>query len=170
MLRIGKNGRSALPQSKAEMVEAWGRLAQLLGVPRSTGQIYGLLYLSTMPQSLADIVIQLGISKASASNGTRQLAAWGAIKQVWVQGDRKDYFEVVEDLAALVGGGYRELFKPRLESSSQRLKSLTDSLKEDLESGALSREEYRLCIKRVNALSKLQKRIKKLAPLAEKLL
>ena len=39
---------------------------------------------------------------ASASNGTRQLAAWGAIKQVWVQGDRKDYFEVVEDLAALV--------------------------------------------------------------------
>ena len=87
-------------QSKAwqEMVEVGGRICQVLGLPRSTGQIFGLLYLSTEPLSLNKMSAMLGISKASASTGTRQLAAWGAIRKVWVPGERRDYYEVVEDL------------------------------------------------------------------------
>ena len=82
-----------LSKVRLEMIEACGRLCQLLGLPRTTGQIYGLLYLALEPLSLNDIAIFLQISKGSASNGTRQLASWGAIKGVWIQGDRRDYYQ-----------------------------------------------------------------------------
>ena len=98
-------------QSKAwqEMVELGGRICQVLGLPRSTGQIFGLLYLSTEPLSLNQMSSMLGISKGSASMGTRHLASWGSIRKVWVPGDRRDYYEVVEDLGQLIRGSYNNL-------------------------------------------------------------
>ena len=70
---------SELAQSKAwqEMIEVGGRICQSLGLPRSTGQIFGLLYLSVEPLSLNRMSSMLGISKGSASVGTRQLVLWG---------------------------------------------------------------------------------------------
>ena len=72
------------------MVEVTARLCQRLGLPRSSGQIFGLLYLSTQALSLDEIAEALEISKASVSTGTRQLLGWHAIRQVWKPGDRKD--------------------------------------------------------------------------------
>ena len=79
----------------------------------------------------------LGISKGSASTGTRQLAAWGAIRKVWVPGERRDYYEVVEDLGQLIRGSYNNLLKPRIQSSKDRLAALKVKLIEDIQSGAI---------------------------------
>ena len=49
-------------------------------MPRSVGQIYGLLYASPEPLSFSDIVERLEISKGSASQGLQLLRALGAIK------------------------------------------------------------------------------------------
>ena len=108
-------------QSKAwqEMVEVGGRICQLLGLPRSTGQIYGLLYLSAEPLSLNHMSSMLGISKGSVSMGTLQLASWGAIRKVWIPGDRRDFYEVVEDLGQLIRGSYNNLIKTKIESSKK---------------------------------------------------
>ena len=40
---------SELLQSQREMITVCGRVCQLVGLPRSVGQIYGLIYLSTAP-------------------------------------------------------------------------------------------------------------------------
>jgi hypothetical protein len=55
-------------------------LVQVLGVPKSVGQIYGLLYASLEPLSFSDIVERLEISKGSASQGLQLLRSLGAIK------------------------------------------------------------------------------------------
>ena len=94
-------------KAKQDMVEMGGRISQILGFPRSTGQIFGLLYFSSNPLSLGDICDMLGISKASTSIGARQLAAWGAIRKVWIPGERRDYYEAVDDLVQLFKGSYR---------------------------------------------------------------
>src|ERR1044071_5882353 len=133
-----------LSRTRLEMIEACGRICQVFGLPRSLGQIYGLLYLAPEPLSLDDISELLGISKASASTGTRQLSAWGGIRQVWVQGDRRDHFAVEPELGNLLRSGYMDFFKPRLVSSQKRLDRLMATLNEDLAQGALSREEYAL--------------------------
>ncbi len=50
-----------------------------IGVPKSVGQIYGLLYASLAPLSFSDIVERLDISKGSASQGLQLLRSLGAI-------------------------------------------------------------------------------------------
>jgi DNA-binding transcriptional regulator GbsR (MarR family) len=160
----------ALCQTRLEMVEVTARLCQMLGMPRSTGQIYGLLYLSPRALGLDEIAEMLGISKASASTGTRQLLAWHAVRQVWKPGDRKDYFEARGDLAEVLRSNYAGFFRPKLENSQRRVGTLLASLESDRKSGAVDREEYQVCKDRLETLARLQGRIQKLLPLAEKLL
>jgi DNA-binding transcriptional regulator GbsR (MarR family) len=74
-------------------VEEAGNLTQSFGVGRVLGQIYAYLYFSREHRSLADMQEALGISKGSASMGVRQLEQWGAVRKVWVKGDRKDYYQ-----------------------------------------------------------------------------
>jgi DNA-binding transcriptional regulator GbsR (MarR family) len=159
----------ALARTRLEMIEACGRICQVFGLPRSLGQIYGLLYLAPDPLSLDEIADLLGISKASASTGTRQLSAWGGIRQVWVPGVRRDHFTVEPELSNLLRSGYTDFIKPRLLSSQKRLERLTESLDHDLSEGLMSREEYKLCAERLKKFNHVQKKLQTLAPFAEKL-
>jgi len=151
------------------MVEAAGGLFQLLGLARSAGQIYGLLYLSDKPLSLDDMVKLLSISKGSASMGTRHLANWGAIRQVWVPGDRRDHYEAVEDLGVLLQASYAEFVKPRLTNSEQRLTRLFAELERDAERGSVTTQEYKFCADRLRVLLRFQEKVQSIGPLAEKL-
>jgi DNA-binding transcriptional regulator GbsR (MarR family) len=158
-----------LSRTRLEMIEACGRTCQVLGLPRSVGQIYGLLYLAPDPLSLDDISELLGISKGSASTGTRQLSSWGGLRQVWVPGDRRDHFQVEPELGRLLRAGYSELLKPRLVASQKRLEQMTETLNQDLSQGAVSRDEYKLFSERLKKFGQLQKKLQSLGPLAEKL-
>lgn len=142
----------------------------MLGLPRSTGQIYGLLYLSPKPLSLDDIAELLSISKASASTGTRQLVSWQALKEVWVPGDRRDHFEALGDLRELLRAAYRNFFQPKFEKSQRKLDVLLAALEEDRKAGLISREEFSFCQERLDSLGKMQDRVTKILPLAEKFL
>jgi DNA-binding transcriptional regulator GbsR (MarR family) len=168
------NGSTAeaptLSRVKLEMIDACGRASQILGLPRSTGQIYGLLYVSVEPLCLDDIAELLAISKGSASLGTRQLEGWRAIRQVWVQGDRKDHFAVEPDLGILLRALYRDLVKPRVGSSKGRLDRLSVALKEDLDEGTITSEEFKVLTARLKGFHQLQGRMQTLIQMGEKIL
>lgn len=153
-----------------EMIESAGRLGQLFGLPRSTGQIYGLLYLAPRPLALDDMVESLGISKGSASTGTRQLTALHAIKQVWIHGERRDHYEIDGDVPSLLRAGYSKFVEPRLRSSRERLERMGASLDEDLKAGAITSETHRLCADRLHTLLALQTKLRRLRPLVEQIL
>jgi len=159
-----------LIQTQREMIESCSRVCQLIGLPRSVGQIYGLLYLSIEPQSLDDTARILGISKASASTGTRQLMSWGAIKQVWVHGDRRDYFEAVLDFGALIRRGYADFVKPKLLASGQKLKTISEQLEEDRSAGLVNDDAYKLYVERLKSLSRIQRKVETALPLVEQFL
>lgn len=158
-----------LSRTRLDMIEAGGRICQILGVPRSTGQIYGLLYLSADPLDLDTIALQLGISKGSASIGTRQLLAWRAIRQVWVRGERRDHFEIEPDLSHLLKAGYNDFIKPRLDSSERRLERISNALDEDLEQGVITRAQYKLYAERLSHFHKIQEQLQSLLPFVEQL-
>ena len=157
-----------LSKTRLDLIEAAGRLCQMIGMPRSTGQIYGLLYLSPKALTLDEIAELLGISKASASTGTRQLLALHAIRQVWKQGDRKDYLEAVPELREVVRAFYQLFFSPKLTKSRGRLDLLLESLEEERKSGIVGDDEYKFCRERLLEVSKLQGKVEKILPLAEK--
>jgi DNA-binding transcriptional regulator GbsR (MarR family) len=157
-------------KARRELVDCTGRLFQRVGLPRSTGQIYGLLYLSPKPLSLDDMVSSLELSKGSASNGTRHLLSLGAIRRVWAPGERKDFFESVGNISAVLRSIYREFLRPRFGATGRTLSSILEILELDRRAGDLDEEEVDFCRERIEGLLKLQKRLSKLAPLAEKIL
>lgn len=142
----------------------------MLGLPRSTGQIFGLLYLSPRALSLDDIADLLTISKASASTGTRTLLGWQAVKQVWIPGDRRDHFEAVGDLRELLRAAYQNFFVPKLDKSGRKLDNLLAVLEADRAGGVLTQEDYQFCHGRLEQIGKVQNRIRTLLPLAQKIL
>lgn len=110
----------------------------------------------------------LGISKGSASMGTRQLASWGSIRKVWVPGDRRDYYEVVEDFGQIIRGSYNNLIKPRIQSSKDRLAALKANLNKDIKSGVIPLEKEKVLQERIKTLEKVHKRLFQFLPLVEK--
>lgn len=152
------------------MVECTGRLFQKVGLPRSEGQIYGLLYLSQKPLTLDDMVSALELSKGSASTATRHLMSLGAIRHVWVPGERKDYFESMGDIGSVLRSVYQEFLRPRVGATGRTLSLILGELEEDRAEGTLSPEEADFCKRRLESLLKLQKKLDQFAPLAEKLL
>ena len=54
-----------LSQLEAEVIEIFVRAAQLIGLPKSYGEIYGLLFLSAEPLSMDQIMRRLSISLGS---------------------------------------------------------------------------------------------------------
>jgi len=85
-----------------EFIRITGELGAGMGLNRSIGQIYGLLYMSDKPLSLDTIVEKLKMSKGSVSLNIRELEKWEAVKKIWVNGTRKDFYEANSDFINII--------------------------------------------------------------------
>ena len=97
---------------------------KVLGLPRSIGEIYWLLFISPQPLALDDLVVRLGISKGSASQGLRALRELGAVREIEVENSRRVHFQADMELKRLVGGFIREQVRPHLESGTSKVQLL----------------------------------------------
>jgi DNA-binding transcriptional regulator GbsR (MarR family) len=125
---------------------------RVLGLPRSLGEIYGLLFISTSPLSLDDLVSRLGISKGSASQGLRTLKTLGAVREAEHNGNRRTYYEPAVDLKRLVGGFIREQVRPHLDSGKSKLARLQETA--ELSTDPEEREFFEDRIQRLEAWMK----------------
>ncbi len=119
-----------LSQMEAEVIEIFVRAAQLIGLPKSYGEIYGLLFLSSEPLAMDQIMRRLSISLGSASQGLKQLRAFRAVKTTYVPGQRRDFFVAETEFRKLVAGWVSEEVFPHLESAGERLASIRALLDE----------------------------------------
>lgn len=119
------------------VIEHFVDLAQMLGIPKSVGQIYGLLFCSSEPLSFGDIVEQLAMSKGSASQGLRLLRNLGAVNVVYKPADRRDFYLAETELRKLANGFLREQIIPRLEKGSRHLQLLSEAAEKNHESSDL---------------------------------
>ncbi len=101
-------------------------MAQLVGLPKSIGQIYGILFASTSPLNLEDVATRLDISKGSASQGLRFLRTNGSVSVVQIDGSRSEHFVPETSLRALVGGFLKEQIEPHLDHGVDRLTRLKE--------------------------------------------
>jgi DNA-binding transcriptional regulator GbsR (MarR family) len=105
---------------------------RVLGLPRSIGEIYGLLFISRAPLSLDDLVQRLNISKGSASQGLRLLKSLGAVREADGNGtaERRTYYEPAVELKRLVGGFIREQIRPHLDSGKTKISHLAETARQ----------------------------------------
>jgi DNA-binding transcriptional regulator GbsR (MarR family) len=100
---------------------------RVLGLPRSIGEIYGLLFISQTGLSLDDLVQRLHISKGSASQGLRMLKSLGAVREADGGAERRTYYEPAIELKRLAGGFIREQVRPHLESGKTKINKLAEN-------------------------------------------
>lgn len=156
---------AALSDLEIESIEYFVSFVQMLGLPKSVGEIYGVLFVSADPMALDDVVERLRISKGSASQGLNVLRNLGAIVPVYVAGDRRDHFEADFDLLRIANRFFTEKLAPRLEHGKMRLDRM-ESLAADCAGNA---REHPAPV-RINALRKWQRRGQGLVPLVLKFL
>jgi len=155
---------SALSEVEREVIGLFVRVADVLSLPRSVGEIYGLLYISVEPLCMEDLQTRLGISKGSVSQGLRFLRSFGAVKTVYVNGSRRDFFTAETGLRKMVSGFVKEQVQPHLVSGKERLARLMELLESEPE------ERRELLLERVEQLGKWRDRAASAIPVAMKLI
>jgi len=152
---------STLAPWEVAMIDTFIRAVALVGLPRSIGEIYGLLYCSPEPLTFDAIEKRLGISRGSVSGGLKTLRQLGAIKLHYAAGSRKDHYLPELSMARLVRGFVADQFTPHLESSTERLDQIETFLAEEPDPAL--REHAR---QRLSTLRTWRRRAEKLLPLA----
>lgn len=105
-----------------EMIAFFVHAFSAVSLPKSVGEIYGLLFSTEEPLSLDDIIERLKISRGSAFQGIAWLRDLGAAKAVYLAGVRKDHFTAETELRKLAAGFLRDQIEPHVESGAERLR------------------------------------------------
>ena len=116
----------SLSEFEVQVIEFFCDGVKMLGLPKSIGEIYGLLYVSQDALSLDDLVQRLGISKGSASQGLKMLRELGAVREAEGSVGRRVYYEPDVELKRLVGGFIKEQVRPHLASGEEKLAKLNE--------------------------------------------
>ncbi len=155
---------AVLSDSEVQLIDICVRISQFVGLPKSVGEIYGLLFVSSSPLSLDVVCQKLSLSKGSASQGLKHLRAYGAVKSNYIAGDRRDHYIAETDLNTLLNGFLKERIAPGIADLAERLGRIEE------ETAKLSPAEQRAAKERLAQLRQWQRQAAKILPLANTLL
>lgn len=97
-----------LETARQHFIQGMSRISHFWGFPKAMGAIYGAIYLSPQPISLAELVAQVGVTKGAVSTNVRTLERLGMVHKQVQLGDRKDYYLAETDFWKIVRGVLRE--------------------------------------------------------------
>lgn len=119
-----------------EVVRFFLQLSQMLGLPPSVAQIYGLLFCNATPLAFDTIQARLGISKGSTSQGLNFLRRLEMVQIVRIPKDRRHHFVAETSLARFIKVMLQERVLPVLETTERQLAELEQTLAGEPELGA----------------------------------
>jgi DNA-binding transcriptional regulator GbsR (MarR family) len=111
----------SLSDLEVESIELFIGFFKLIGLQKSVGEIYGLLFVSSRALVMDDIVRRLGISLGAASQGLKVLRSVGAVKSVYMPGDRRDHYVADLELSKFASAFIQEELKPKLDRALERI-------------------------------------------------
>lgn len=90
-------------EAKDKFISTWGGSLGSLwgGINKAMAQIQALLFISTKPLSMEEIMEDLKISRGNTSMNLRQLMDWGIVTKTLVAGERKEFFTTEKDVQEL---------------------------------------------------------------------
>ena len=110
---VGKEKHTLWP-SEAAVSDVVGRLIEFWGFKRNMGRIWSVLYLSPEPLSAEDLRQALKLSSGAVSMTLNELARWGVVRKVWVQGERKDFYAAEVQLWRMISRVFSEREKTEI--------------------------------------------------------
>ena len=115
---------SGLSDLEIESIEMFINFLRLLGWPKSVGEIYGLLFVSSEPLAMDDIIARTGMSLGAASQGLKLLREFGAVRTVYIPGARKDHYLASGELSRFATSYIEEELLPRMRTAQERIERM----------------------------------------------
>ena len=143
---------------EVEVIHLFVQLSRALGQPPSVAEIYGLLFVSHQPLPQDEFIGRLNLSKGSASQGLRYLLDLGAVRTIYVAGDRRVHYEAVAELRNLAGRFLRQQVLTYFDGSEGRLDHIA------VEARRLPDAERDFALGRVRLLRSWEKNAKRVLP------
>ena len=91
-----------LEEAEDQFVGLWRQMSALWGVSPTMAEIHGLLYITGDALSMDDLMGRLGISRGNVSMNLGKLTERGLVHKVHKRGDRKEYYESLDDVWEMV--------------------------------------------------------------------
>ncbi|APX99391.1 GbsR/MarR family transcriptional regulator [Lacinutrix venerupis] len=135
-------------EAKDKFISTWGSLGSLWGINKAMAQIQALLFISTKPLSMEEIMDELKISRGNTSMNLRQLIDWGIVSKTIVAGERKEFFTTEKDVQELA----RIVAKERSRREIQPVIKILDEVSSIKDDG---NEKTKELIKQTKALHEL---------------
>ena len=134
--------------AKNKFISTWGSLGSLWGINKAMAQIQALLFISTKPLSMEEIMEDLKISRGNTSMNLRQLMDWGIVTKVLIFGERKEFFTTEKDVQELARIVAKERSRREIKPVIKVLEEVS-SIKDD------GSEKTKELIKQTKALNQL---------------
>jgi len=147
-----------LTDLEIEAIDLFISFMKLIGLPKSVGEIYGLLFVAGEPLNTEQIIERLQISAGAASQGLKLLRSFGAVRSVYVPGERRDHFLADLDLSTFASAFIKEELNPRLKSAAGRIARM-EALANELEGS-----DREAAFKRIERLRYWMERRQKMMP------
>lgn len=146
---------------REDVIESIERSAEVYGLSRSAGRVYGVLYFADDPLSIPELVEETGYAKSTISNVTRKLTRVGMIHRRSSEGGgRRVRFAPETDLWFVVQDVFRQYVDREMAVTQRRLDGAVD----DLES--LDEQPTDADIERIRELSETYGQLQTLLSLA----
>ena len=155
---LSKEIVAPLSEFELETIDLFIRSVQVLGLPRSIGEIYGFLFAQAQPQPMEVLIRRLNISVGSVSQGLKFLKNIGAVKATLHPGDRREFFIAQTELRKLAIGLIKERIQPHLDNGDARIELMLQSGRK------LPASERAILLKRVEILRNWRSKTLKALP------
>jgi HTH-type transcriptional regulator, glycine betaine synthesis regulator len=119
-----------LGELEVEAIEMFINFLRLIGLPKSVGKIYGLLFVAPKPMAMDEIMGRLEISLGAASQGLKLLRSFGAVRVVYERGDRRDHYVADLELSRFATAFIKDELQPRMDMAAERIKRMETALAE----------------------------------------
>jgi DNA-binding transcriptional regulator GbsR (MarR family) len=157
------SGEVSLSDAQLELINYFATLSERLSLPRSAGQIYGLLFGQPVPVPFEEIVRTLQISKGSASSSLKLLRGLKAIHPEHHLGDRRTFYIAETSVKNLVQALLEDGVKSHLKESESQLAAISALIPTNSRSGD-SDLLAGLLHKRISSLQVWHRKTRKLIP------
>lgn len=147
-----------LGELEVEAIEMFINFLRLIGLPKSVGEIYGLLFVAPKPLAMDEIMDRLEISLGAASQGLKLLRSFGAVRVVYERGDRRDHYVADLELSRFATAFIKDELRPRLDMAAERIKRMEAALAE------LPPKERRATRQRIDRLKHWLEKGRKILP------
>ena len=130
--------------ARERVIESMEQSAEVYGLSRSAGRIYGVLYFAEDPLSIPDLVNETGYAKSTISNVTRTLTRIGLIHRRSSEGGgRRVHYTAEREIWFSIRDVFQQYVQREIQTSLRTIQRAQAQLPKDGDTDTARIEELR---------------------------